>query len=194
MTQVEFEEQLAVLLDIPRKTITILIKTWVEVMRNIIVTGDIASLPRYGRWFSKRREAKNIYNPYYGVVIHYPVKNIVKFQAFTWSGQQVAPHWREYYEVTGFRYFPQCKVATDISLLSGIDILICNQFIYELADQLIYMGETDNHVSFENFGTFKLYFNKAHAGRNPRNGATVSVPARNKLIFKASKNLKDLVN
>jgi DNA-binding protein HU-beta len=46
-------------------------------------------------------------------------------------------------------------------------------------------------VSLVGFGTFSV---KARAGRNPRTGETIQIPASNVPGFKAGKGLKDAVN
>ena len=44
-------------------------------------------------------------------------------------------------------------------------------------------------VVISNFGTFRVKTRNARQGRNPKTGATVSVPARRGVRFKASKNV-----
>ena len=44
------------------------------------------------------------------------------------------------------------------------------------------------------FGSFRLRARRMKEGRNPKTGATVSVPAKKVPFFKAGKDLKDLLN
>ena len=44
-------------------------------------------------------------------------------------------------------------------------------------------------VVISNFGTFRVRARQARQGRNPKTGATVTVPPRKGVRFKASKNL-----
>jgi len=44
-------------------------------------------------------------------------------------------------------------------------------------------------VVISNFGTFRVKSRQARVGRNPKTGATVDVPPRKGVRFKASKNL-----
>ena len=44
-------------------------------------------------------------------------------------------------------------------------------------------------VVISNFGTFRVKSRQARVGRNPKTGATVEVPPRKGVRFKASKNL-----
>ncbi len=49
-------------------------------------------------------------------------------------------------------------------------------------------------VSLVGFGTFRVKARAARAGRNPRTGETIQIPASNVPGFKAGKGLKDAVN
>jgi integration host factor subunit beta len=44
------------------------------------------------------------------------------------------------------------------------------------------------------FGSFRLRSRRMKEGRNPKTGATVSVPAKKVPFFKAGKELKELMN
>ena len=49
-------------------------------------------------------------------------------------------------------------------------------------------------VPVAGFGTFNVTKRKAREGRNPQTGATVKIPARKAVTFKAGTALKDAVN
>lgn len=49
-------------------------------------------------------------------------------------------------------------------------------------------------VTFVGFGTFQTAQRKARTARNPQTGATVKVPKRRVVRFKAGKALKDALN
>ncbi len=48
-------------------------------------------------------------------------------------------------------------------------------------------------VRLVGFGTFQVKKRAAREGRNPRTGATLSIPAKKVPVFKAGKSLKDAV-
>jgi len=48
-------------------------------------------------------------------------------------------------------------------------------------------------VKIAGFGTFKVKSTKARTGRNPKTGETIQIPAKQKVAFRASKELKSLV-
>lgn len=48
-------------------------------------------------------------------------------------------------------------------------------------------------VAISGFGTFKVKQTKARAGRNPKTGETIQIPAKRKVAFRASKELKEAI-
>lgn len=52
----------------------------------------------------------------------------------------------------------------------------------------------DKVVQLVGFGSFTVRQRKERKGRNPKTGATITIKARKTVGFKASKDLKDLVN
>jgi len=48
-------------------------------------------------------------------------------------------------------------------------------------------------VAISGFGTFRVKQTKARTGRNPKTGETIQIPAKRKVAFRASKELKSLV-
>lgn len=51
-----------------------------------------------------------------------------------------------------------------------------------------------DRVELRGFGSFTIVESRARMGRNPRNGAPVSVQAKAKLHFKAGKDMRDRLN
>jgi len=49
-------------------------------------------------------------------------------------------------------------------------------------------------LSIPGFGVFRVTIQKERTGRDPRNGKPISIPAKNKIKFKAFKGLKEAVN
>ncbi|MDD5194947.1 MAG: HU family DNA-binding protein [Candidatus Omnitrophica bacterium] len=48
-------------------------------------------------------------------------------------------------------------------------------------------------VAISGFGTFKVKQTKARQGRNPKTGETIQIPAKKKIAFRASKELKAIL-
>ena len=57
-------------------------------------------------------------------------------------------------------------------------------------------GALDNgeKVTVTGFGTMEVKHREARAGRNPKTGAAITIPAHNAVVFKAGKGLRDIVN
>lgn len=53
---------------------------------------------------------------------------------------------------------------------------------------------TGGRVSLVGFGSFSVSARAARDGRNPQTGATIKIPARKVVKFKAGSELKDAVN
>ncbi len=54
--------------------------------------------------------------------------------------------------------------------------------------------EQDGKVALVGFGAFEKRVRAERKGRNPSTGEEMTIPATNTVAFKASKNLKELVN
>ena len=62
---------------------------------------------------------------------------------------------------------------------------------FEVITKALKKGE---RVPVAGFGTFNVSKRKAREGRNPQTGATVKIPARKAVTFKAGSALKEAVN
>ena len=63
-----------------------------------------------------------------------------------------------------------------------------------LFDSVIGALKANDKVEVRGFGSFRTRQRKPRTGRNPKTGASVSVPAKRVPYFKPSKELRDLVN
>ncbi len=52
----------------------------------------------------------------------------------------------------------------------------------------------DERTTLVGFGTFTLSKRKARTGRNPQTGATIEIPAKKSVRFRAGKELEELLN
>jgi integration host factor subunit beta len=67
---------------------------------------------------------------------------------------------------------------------------IIDRFFDTIAEAL----RKGDKVEIRGFGSFRLRHRRAKDGRNPKSGQTVAVPAKKVPFFKASKELKQLLN
>lgn len=63
--------------------------------------------------------------------------------------------------------------------------------VFDTMTEALQRGEG---IEIRGFGSFTVRPYKPYAGRNPRTGATVEVPAKRRPFFKVGKELKELVN
>lgn len=56
------------------------------------------------------------------------------------------------------------------------------------------LKKKDGRVSLVGFGSFSVSKRAARSGRNPQTGASIKIPAKNVVRFKAGSDLSDAVN
>jgi integration host factor subunit beta len=66
--------------------------------------------------------------------------------------------------------------------------------VKSVLDQLSDALERGERVEIRGFGSFSVNFRPARVGRNPKTGATVSLPGKSVPHFKPGKELRDRVN
>jgi nucleoid DNA-binding protein len=76
--------------------------------------------------------------------------------------------------------------AVGKALSSRADAAKAVETTFDAVRQALNNGEK---VVISNFGTFRVKARKERQGRNPKTGASVSVPPRKGVRFKASRNL-----
>lgn len=81
------------------------------------------------------------------------------------------------------------KISKDIGVTKSSASAAVGSFIDGITRSLK-KGEA---ITFVGFGTFKTSNRKARLARNPRTGATIKIPKRRVVRFRAGKALKDAV-
>lgn len=82
------------------------------------------------------------------------------------------------------------SVASDTKMKKTEIAKVLDSIIENIKGEL----KKGNDVSLVGFGTWKKKKRAARTGRNPQTGATISIPAKNTVVFSAGKKLKDAVN
>jgi len=82
------------------------------------------------------------------------------------------------------------KVAAAMRLPKHQTETVVNLFLQCITDAL----EEGDKVELRGFGSFRLHHRRPRAGRNPKTGETVQIPAKKVPWFKAEKVLQALVN
>ena len=81
------------------------------------------------------------------------------------------------------------KIAEETAL-KQIDVKLVVQKTLDHITGALAAGKT---IEFRNFGVFKVKTRKPRIGRNPKTGATVSIPERKVVTFKAGMIMKKKV-
>lgn len=67
------------------------------------------------------------------------------------------------------------------------------EIVETLLDSIKKSLKKKDPVAISGFGTFKVKQTKARQGRNPKTGETIQIPAKKKITFRASKDLKEVL-
>ena len=67
---------------------------------------------------------------------------------------------------------------------------LIDDFFYTIGDNI----KDSKKLKISNFGTFILREKKSRIGRNPKTKETKTISARKIILFRASKELKELIN
>jgi integration host factor subunit beta len=82
-------------------------------------------------------------------------------------------------------------IAERTSQISKRDAAVVVDTIFESMTQALRRGQ---RIEIRGFGSFQIKIHPAHEGRNPATGKPMPIPARRRPFFKASKELRELVN
>jgi len=80
-------------------------------------------------------------------------------------------------------------VATTVQLPKNKTEAVITAFLQGIVDAL----QAGDHVELRGFGIFRLRHRQARAGRNPRTGATIQIPAKAIPSFRAGKAFQETV-
>jgi integration host factor subunit beta len=83
------------------------------------------------------------------------------------------------------------KLAAEHPHLTHRDI---ERVVNVVLDGMVGALEQGGRVELRGFGAFSVRSRPARSGRNPRTGATVSVPAKHVPFFKSGKELRERLN
>ena len=83
------------------------------------------------------------------------------------------------------------RVAEQVSGLTKRQAEIVVNTLFNSVRNSLQRGDK---TEIRGFGSFRLRSRRMKEGRNPKTGATVSVPAKKVPFFKAGKELKELMN
>ena len=86
------------------------------------------------------------------------------------------------------------EIAERVAQRTGHAQVAVKQIVQTLFDEIINELATGNRLEFRDFGVFKVVERKARAGRNPKTGMRVAVPAKRVVTFKMGKVMKEKIS
>ena len=85
-------------------------------------------------------------------------------------------------------------LINSIYMQIGFSKNISENLIDDFFSTILENLKTEKKLKLSKFGTFSIRQKKNRVGRNPKTKEQVAISARNVVLFKASKEFKDLVN
>lgn len=85
------------------------------------------------------------------------------------------------------------ELVNAVAAQTGLTKEKANEVISALTDQIREAMARKDEVSILGFGSFSVRQRSARSGRNPKTGATITIPASQTVGFKVGKALKDAV-
>ena len=84
-------------------------------------------------------------------------------------------------------------VAADLAEKFEMPKKQMNQIMEDLVSHLVKNLKKGNRIRIAGFGILQVRKRAARMGRNPATGEAISIPAKKKIAFRASKELKETV-
>ena len=83
-------------------------------------------------------------------------------------------------------------IAKKIAGEMDLGQILVQEVVQKTLDEIISAIRRDGRIELRNFAVFEVVTRKARKARNPRTGASVSVPAKRVVKFKPGKKLRSL--
>ena len=82
------------------------------------------------------------------------------------------------------------SIYMQIGFSKQISENLIDEFFYLIVESL----KNENKIKISKFGTFSIRSKKSRTGRNPKTKEEKKISERNVVLFKASKEFKELIN
>lgn len=86
------------------------------------------------------------------------------------------------------------ELVEHVCSIEGLKPKQCSRIISHIFDHIAQSLGKGESVKIKYFGTFMVKSCAGHKGVNPRTGEQIEIPEKNRVIIKASKVLKDILN
>ena len=85
-------------------------------------------------------------------------------------------------------------LINQIYMRIGFSKLVSENLINDFLSTIIHNLKEEKKLKLSGFGTFSMRSKKSRVGRNPKTKETKIISSRDVVLFKASKEFKDLIN
>ena len=85
-------------------------------------------------------------------------------------------------------------LVNSIYMQIGFSKKISEALLDDFFSLIIHYLKNENKIKFSNFGTFSIRKKKSRIGRNPKTKEEKTITGRNVVLFKPSKEFKQLIN
>jgi len=86
------------------------------------------------------------------------------------------------------------EMAHAIAVKTGVDQQTVRQIVQWTLDEITCAIVAERRLELREFGIFEIRMRKERIARNPRSGAVIFVPSKQKVFFKAGKKMEEKVN
>ena len=88
----------------------------------------------------------------------------------------------------------RADLAAKLATAMGVSKLEADRYLLTVINAIMTALNKDGRVVIQGFGSFKAKEYKARIGKKPVTGEPISIPARRKPVFHASKELQRIIN
>lgn len=88
----------------------------------------------------------------------------------------------------------RAELAAKLATAMGVSKQEADRYLLTIINAIMTALNKDGRVVIQGFGSFKTKEYKARIGKKPVTGEPISIPARKKPVFHASKELQRIIN
>tara|TARA_B100000989_G_scaffold226314_1_gene173509 strand:- start:854 stop:1150 length:297 start_codon:yes stop_codon:yes gene_type:complete len=85
-------------------------------------------------------------------------------------------------------------IINSVYMQLGFSKKVLESILDDMLNIILYNIKQNKKIKISNFGTFELRYKKQREGRNPKTKEIKIISARNVILFKPSKYLREFIN
>ena len=90
--------------------------------------------------------------------------------------------------------FTKKDIINSVYMQLGFSKKVLESILDDMLSIILYNMKQNKKIKISNFGTFELRYKKQREGRNPKTKEVKIISARNVILFKPSKYLREFIN